>query len=136
MFRYTIRDVVWLTVLAAVLMAWWVEQPSRRPSLSWFRKPLIPKVYYVEDLVSLQSSPQRGGVAMFDGLINEIKASVTEDDWASAGGIATISGWETNMSLVIHHSDEGHAMTAKYLADKRARQPAGRGFRDNRVLSP
>jgi hypothetical protein len=135
MFRFTIRDMLWLTVLAAVLMAWWLEQPSRRLSLSWFRKPLNPKVYYVEDLVSLQSSPQGSGVAMFDALINEIKANVTEDDWASAGGIATIDPFETNMSLVVHHSDEGHAMTAKYLAAKRARQSGG-GFQGNRAPSP
>jgi len=25
MFRFTIRDVLWLTALAAVLLAWWVD---------------------------------------------------------------------------------------------------------------
>jgi hypothetical protein len=25
MFRFTIRDVLWLTVLASVLVAWWVD---------------------------------------------------------------------------------------------------------------
>ena len=26
MFRFTIRDVLWLTVVAAVMAAWWVER--------------------------------------------------------------------------------------------------------------
>jgi len=26
MFRFTIRDVLWLTVLAAVLVAWWIDR--------------------------------------------------------------------------------------------------------------
>jgi len=32
MFRFTIRDVLWLTVVAAVVVAWWVDrfQLSRR----------------------------------------------------------------------------------------------------------
>ena len=26
MFRFTIRDVLWLTVLAAVLVTWWIDR--------------------------------------------------------------------------------------------------------------
>jgi len=122
MFRFTIRDVLWLTVLTAVLMAWWLEQPSRRPSLSWFTKPLHAKVYYVEDLLAGQ-----GGIATrLNGLASEIKGNVTRDDWGSSGGVATIKTWDSNVSLVVCHSDEGHALVAEYLAAMRERQAVSR----------
>jgi len=30
MFRFTIRDVLWLTALAAVLVAWWMDDSALR----------------------------------------------------------------------------------------------------------
>jgi len=51
MFRFTIRDVLWLTVLAAVLVAWWIDRSQlaipaapQIPFDSWqsrYQKPLI-----------------------------------------------------------------------------------------------
>ncbi len=119
--QFTLRDLFWLVFVICLALGWWLEQPSRRPSLSWFRKPLRPMVYYVEDLVPLQPSPQ-GGVPLFDVLVSEIKANVTQDDWASAGGAAEVNSFETNMSLVVRHSEEGHAVLAAYLAAKRTQQ--------------
>jgi|GEM_PF-4507589 len=124
MFRFTIRDMLWLTVLTAVLMAWWLEQPSRRPSLSWFTKPLHAKVYYVEDLLALQSSGHGVVAPWLNGLASDIKDNVTRDDWESSGGLATIKTWDTNVSLVVCHSEEGHAQVAEYLAAKRQSAPS------------
>lgn len=33
MIRFTIRDVLWLTVLASVLVAWWVDDSALRTRL-------------------------------------------------------------------------------------------------------
>lgn len=34
MFRFSIRDVLWLTMLAAVLAAWWVDHSGQEARLS------------------------------------------------------------------------------------------------------
>jgi len=45
MFRFSIRDVLWLTVVVAVLMAWWIDRTRLaerlRPLADWeeFLKP-------------------------------------------------------------------------------------------------
>lgn len=39
MFRFTIRDVLWLTVVVAASVAWWIEREARRDehqnAMSW-----------------------------------------------------------------------------------------------------
>jgi hypothetical protein len=41
MFRFTIRDLLWLTLLAAVLVAWWMD----RRALAERINSLTPKAY-------------------------------------------------------------------------------------------
>jgi len=38
MFRFTIRDVLWLTTLAAVLVAWWIDHTKTRIDWANVRK--------------------------------------------------------------------------------------------------
>jgi hypothetical protein len=40
MFKFTIRDLVWLTVLAAVLAAWWVDHHQQEARLSKLKADL------------------------------------------------------------------------------------------------
>ena len=40
MFRFSIRDILWLTMLAAVLVAWWVDHRSQEMRLSKLKADL------------------------------------------------------------------------------------------------
>jgi hypothetical protein len=37
--RFTIRDMLWLTVLAAVLVAWWVDRGRLAAEVEWLSNP-------------------------------------------------------------------------------------------------
>jgi len=39
MFRFTIRDVLWLTVLAAVLIAWWIDHSKQAATIKRLSGP-------------------------------------------------------------------------------------------------
>jgi hypothetical protein len=41
MFRFTIRDVLWLTTLTAVLVGWWIDHTKTR--IDWARVRVIEK---------------------------------------------------------------------------------------------
>jgi len=41
MFRFTIRDVLWLTVLAALAVSWWIDHRSLAPDAKAFRKQQV-----------------------------------------------------------------------------------------------
>ena len=38
MFRFTIRDVLWLTVVVALAVAWWIDHRTLAPEAKAFRK--------------------------------------------------------------------------------------------------
>jgi len=38
LFRFTIRDVLWLTVVVALLVAWWLDRRTLAPDAKAFRK--------------------------------------------------------------------------------------------------
>jgi hypothetical protein len=40
MFRFSIRDVLWLTMLAAVVVAWWVDHRGQETRLSKLKADL------------------------------------------------------------------------------------------------
>jgi hypothetical protein len=42
--RFTIRDLLWLTLLAAVLVAWWVDRGRLARELAQFRGPFKRQV--------------------------------------------------------------------------------------------
>ena len=54
MFRFTIRDVLWLTTLAAVLVAWWIDHTKTRIDWEYVRQAekhlqaAQQKVYWAE----------------------------------------------------------------------------------------
>jgi hypothetical protein len=39
-FRFTIRDLLWLTVVVAVLVAWWVDRRSKNAELQMYQGKL------------------------------------------------------------------------------------------------
>ena len=41
MFRFTIRDVLWLTALAAVLVAWWVDRRDHKVTVDTLRQVIL-----------------------------------------------------------------------------------------------
>ena len=62
MFRFTIRDVLWLTVLAAVLVAWWVdrERVAKREALArenFYTYTLMSSDLIGDDLFSVRMVP-------------------------------------------------------------------------------
>jgi hypothetical protein len=38
-FRFTIRDVLWLTILVAVLVAWWIDHSRQRETIERLSGP-------------------------------------------------------------------------------------------------
>jgi hypothetical protein len=45
MFRFTIRDVLWLTVLAAVLVTWWIDRQGHIAKLTEARHDVRTLIY-------------------------------------------------------------------------------------------
>jgi len=41
MFRFTIRDVLWLTAVVALLVAWWIDHRTLAPDAKAFRKQQV-----------------------------------------------------------------------------------------------
>jgi hypothetical protein len=56
--HYTIRDLLWLTLLAAVLVAWWVDRRALSRKLDRFQQ-WYDRNFGVEDKVFGQKSPLR-----------------------------------------------------------------------------
>lgn len=110
--RFGIRDLLWAMALLAVLLGWWLEQPSRRQWLAgWFQTPGHTKVYYVGDI-----APLRSGQPFAAQLQRDLRQEVTPDAWGAA---ATIASFETNESLVISHTEAGHSQIERFLARRR-----------------
>jgi hypothetical protein len=116
--RFGMRDVLWAMVVVGFALTWVVEHPDRWP-MRWLAGPLLTKIYYVEDLAPAltvdNSSPIYGAF-----LVGELKASVTPTSWDS--GRARVTAFETNRSLVVSHTPEGHKLVANYLAQARSSQ--------------
>jgi hypothetical protein len=51
MFRFTIRDVLWLTVLVAVLVAWWVDRERVAKREAWARENFNTYTSLSSDLI-------------------------------------------------------------------------------------
>jgi hypothetical protein len=46
MLRFTIRDLLWLTLLAAVLVAWWVDRGRLCARIDWLENKDLWPVFY------------------------------------------------------------------------------------------
>ena len=51
MFQFTIREVLWLTVLAAVLVAWWVDRERVAKREAWARENFNTYTSLSSDLI-------------------------------------------------------------------------------------
>jgi hypothetical protein len=45
--RFTIRDLLWLTLLAAVLVAWWVDRRAQAKRIDELEKQALIEVTYL-----------------------------------------------------------------------------------------
>jgi hypothetical protein len=72
------------------------------------------KVYPVADLVSPVTTSKD-----FDELIDLITNTIQPASWDPAGGAGSITAFESNLSLVIHQTDEVHKQTEKLLEQLR-----------------
>ena len=80
------------------------EEASRIP-------PTFVQVYVVEDLVQFfKGSPKRG--------VEKVAELVSGQVPALRGG--TVSGFPTNLSVVVNSSEEGHQALEKYLTQLRS----------------
>jgi len=52
MIRFTIRDMLWLTVLAAVLLAWWIDRRYYSAKLEEVRHDLRTMIYRESSKIS------------------------------------------------------------------------------------
>jgi general secretion pathway protein D len=77
-------------------------------------------VYAVQDLVQFDDDTQR---PLFKPLIEQLQKTVTTEAWDTQGGMATIRGFDSTVSLVVRQTPAGHEAVAKFLADLRAKAP-------------
>ena len=64
--------------------------------------------YNVSDLVSPSTGRNGKATADYSGLINLVTTTVEPQSWGTAGGDCEIAPFETNLSLVISQTKEGH----------------------------
>lgn len=81
---------------------------------------LSVRVYAVQDLITIDAATQR---PQFKSLIERLQKSVTPDGWDSQGGMASIRGFDSTMSLVVRQTPAGHDAVAKFLSELRAKNP-------------
>jgi hypothetical protein len=103
--------------------------------------------YNVADLLNttLQGQPPTSGRLSFDTLIEHIKTEVLPKSWEDRGGRASISPFETNLSLVVSQTQKGHQQLTELLDNLRheedarlqqgAREPAPKRESDSSLRS-
>lgn len=79
---------------------------------------LSVRVYAVQDLVQIDSETQR---PVFKSLIEQLQKTVGGEAWDNQGGMATIRGFDSTVSLVVRQTPAGHDAVTKHLADLRAK---------------
>lgn len=79
---------------------------------------LSVRVYAVQDLVKIDATTQR---PEFKSLIEQIQKAVSTDSWDNQGGMATIRGFDSTVSLVVRQTAAGHDAVAKFLDERRAK---------------
>ncbi len=78
---------------------------------------LSVRVYAVQDLVEVEAATQR---PQFKPLIEKLQKIAAGETWDVQGGTATISGFDSTISLVVRQTAAGHEAMAKMLAELRA----------------
>jgi hypothetical protein len=139
--RFRLASLLWLMLCVAVgITAYRAGVEATRREL-WHNRNAVGSMYvatyYVADLVCPSTAPpavdkpgsvnvlgQTGVIADFDSLTDEIEATVFPRTWTSAGGSASVSGFPTNLSIVVSHDKDGHEEVARFLAAKRKANPA------------
>jgi hypothetical protein len=81
-------------------------------------RTLSVRVYAVQDLVKIDTETQR---PEFKSLIEQIQKAVDTETWDSLGGMATIRGFDSTVSLVVRQTAAGHDAVAQFLAELRAK---------------
>ncbi|HET6425958.1 MAG TPA: hypothetical protein VFG20_19870 [Planctomycetaceae bacterium] len=76
------------------------------------------RVYAVQDLVKVDAETQR---PVFKPLIEQLQKMVTTETWDTQGGMATIRGFDSTVSLVVRQTPAGHDAVAKVLAEMRTK---------------
>ena len=81
---------------------------------------LSVRVYAVQDLVKVDDTTQR---PVFKPLIEKLQKPTGGEAWDHQGGMATIRGFDSTVSLVVRQTPAGHEAIAKLLAELRANTP-------------
>ncbi len=76
------------------------------------------RVYAVQDLVAIDAESQR---PVFKPLIDKLQKSVATEAWDTAGGTATVRGFDSTVSLVVRQTASGHDAVVKFLSELRAK---------------
>jgi hypothetical protein len=75
-FRFTIRDLLWLTALVAMGIAWWLDYSDRKWIIAKdrnFEAACKAKVKWAEDRVEMWKAINRDDAANYRGLLKYIR---------------------------------------------------------------
>jgi hypothetical protein len=61
MFRFSIRDVLWLTVVAGLVCAWWIDHSHLKAAIDPFGQQRTLSQFILGTRPPPQPSPQTGG---------------------------------------------------------------------------
>ena len=126
--RFRLASLLWLMLCVAIgITAYRAGVEAARREL-WHNRSAVGNqyvaVYYVADLVIRPSPTGNAVIADFESLTQEMEAKVFPQTWISAGGNASVSGFPTNLSLVVSHDKDGHEEIARFLEAKRKATPS------------
>ena len=65
MFRFTIRDVLWLTVVVAVGVGWWIDH-SRHQGMTWQWQEMHEAGLFAKGVENVHISYMDGSEAVYD----------------------------------------------------------------------
>lgn len=122
--QFRLQTLLWLMLLIAVgLGTYWRGYQAGRADLANQRSQvgsMYVTVYNVADVARMQTT-NSGVAADLESLARDICSQVLPNTWAGKGGDASVVGFETNVSLVIGHDQDGHERIAAYLSRLRAK---------------
>ncbi|HUQ68903.1 MAG TPA: hypothetical protein VM165_05230 [Planctomycetaceae bacterium] len=78
------------------------------------------RVYDVSDLVTKDAA---SGKPDFQPILTRLQAGVLPKSWDASGGMATVRGFDSTISLVIRQTPAGHDAIAKFLDELSAKKP-------------
>ncbi len=91
--------------------------PANQPKVAMDATALNVRVYAVQDLVEVDAATQR---PVFKPLIERLQKLSVGEAWDVQGGMATIRGFDSTVSLVVRQTAAGHEAISRLLAELRS----------------